>query len=130
MNKIARKFKPAARQPDDMAVHEPSMFKASDAMHALLVGRADTLMGCTEGSPEEQELACLTDAIETYEALRWPKGKDSGRQGLNSRHAIRYHHRGGEWIVASARVWPVLYNAPFTRAGRAANSLRCTIQGG
>ena len=81
MNKIARKFKPAARQLDDMPAHEPSMFKASDAMHALLVGRADALMGCTEGSPEEQELACLTDAIEAYEALRWPKGKIPGGKG-------------------------------------------------
>jgi hypothetical protein len=44
-------------------------------MHALLVARADELMGCTENSPEEAELAALTDVIEAYEAQRWPLGK-------------------------------------------------------
>ena len=53
----------------------------SDKMHALLVERADTLMGCTEGSPEEAELATLTDAIEAYEAVRWPNGKVAGGKG-------------------------------------------------
>ena len=42
----------------------------ADKMHALLVERADALMGCTEGSPEEAELATLTDAIEAYETVR------------------------------------------------------------
>ena len=32
-------------------------------MHALLVERADALMGCTEVSLEEAELATLTDAL-------------------------------------------------------------------
>jgi hypothetical protein len=47
----------------------------TDRMHALLVARADELMGCTENSPEEAELAALTDVIEAYEAQRWPLGK-------------------------------------------------------
>ena len=38
-------------------------------------------MGCIEGSPEEAELATLTDAIEAYEAVRWPDGKIEGGKG-------------------------------------------------
>jgi hypothetical protein len=53
----------------------------TDRMHALLVTRADTLEGCTEGSPEEAELASLADAIEAYEAVRWPDGKAPGGKG-------------------------------------------------
>ena len=47
----------------------------ADALHALLVLRADALMGCTEGSPEEEELSNITDAIEAYEAKRSLKEK-------------------------------------------------------
>ena len=47
----------------------------TDRMHALLVARADALDGCTEGSPEEAELAALADAIDAYEAVRWPLGR-------------------------------------------------------
>ena len=50
-------------------------WRESDAMHTLLVKRADELMGCTEGSPEEEELRTLADVIEAYEAKRWLNGK-------------------------------------------------------
>ena len=53
----------------------------TDRMHALLVTRADALEGCTEGSPKEAELAALADAIEAYEAVRWPEGKEPGGKG-------------------------------------------------
>src|ERR1700681_4396005 len=53
----------------------------SDAMHALLIKRADELMACTEGSPEEEELRVLADAIDAYEAKRWPSGKVAGGKG-------------------------------------------------
>ena len=53
----------------------------TDKMHALLVLRADELMGCTEGSPEESELETLADAIDAYEAVRWPEGKIPGGKG-------------------------------------------------
>jgi hypothetical protein len=35
----------------------------ADAMHALLIKRADELVGCTPNSPEEAELVALTDVI-------------------------------------------------------------------
>jgi hypothetical protein len=50
-------------------------------MHALLVTRADELDGCAEGSPEEVEYIKLLEAIETYEAERWPDGKIPGGKG-------------------------------------------------
>ena len=51
----------------------------TDCMHGLLVARADALEA--EGSPEEAELAALADAIEAYEAVRWPDGKVPGGKG-------------------------------------------------
>ena len=53
----------------------------TDRMHGLLMERADALMGCTENSPEEAELATLTDVIEAYERQRWPLGRIPGGKG-------------------------------------------------
>ena len=50
-------------------------------MHALLIKRADELVGCTEGSPEEEGLRALADVIDAYEAKRWPRGKAAGGKG-------------------------------------------------
>jgi hypothetical protein len=69
-----------ARAPDptDVVSH---LAGVTDRMHGLLMDRADALTGCTEGSPEEAELASLVDAIEAYEAERWPLGKVPGGKG-------------------------------------------------
>jgi hypothetical protein len=66
--------------PPGMIVATPTSTQA-DAMHALLVQRADSLEGCTEGSEEERELAVIANAIEDYEAVRWPNGKVDGGKG-------------------------------------------------
>jgi hypothetical protein len=79
VNKLNKKI-----QAEGSLGHEAvlaTLLKEADAMHALLVTRADALMGCTEGSPDEAELASLTDAIEAYEAKRWPEGKIPGGKG-------------------------------------------------
>ena len=55
--------------------------READAMHVLLTKRADELAGCTEGSPEEDELRALADVIDAYEAKRWPSGKMVGGKG-------------------------------------------------
>ena len=58
----------------DEASH-PCYMDAADSLHALLVQRAGELAGCAKGSEEERQLAAITDAIDAYEAMRWPNGK-------------------------------------------------------
>jgi hypothetical protein len=53
----------------------------ADALHRLLVQRADTLIGCTDGSADQDELEVIGEAIEAYEAVRWPDGKIAGGKG-------------------------------------------------
>ena len=50
----------------------PVVWDVTDTMHGLLVMRADALAGCTEGSPEADELEAVNDAIDAYGARRWP----------------------------------------------------------
>ena len=66
--------------------HATCAFSASalaeaDAMHALLLLRADKLEGCGPGTEEAMELGLIADAAEAYEAKRWPLGKEQGGKG-------------------------------------------------
>jgi len=67
--------------PADAAQAAFATLAEADAMHALLIQRADKLDGCTEGSEEALELAQIADAAEAYEAKRWPNGKVPGGKG-------------------------------------------------
>jgi hypothetical protein len=52
----------------------------TDALHTLLVARADAPMSCPEESVGACELQAITDALEPYEAVRWPTSRvDSGK---------------------------------------------------
>jgi hypothetical protein len=53
----------------------------TDAMHHLLIQRADRLIGCTDGSADQDELEAIGEVIEAYEAVRWPDGKVDGGKG-------------------------------------------------
>jgi hypothetical protein len=59
----------------------------ADHMLALLVERADALMGCPEGSPEEAELATLTDAIEARPLRVF--GNEQGKVYAHTEHPPR-----------------------------------------
>ena len=62
-------------------VAHDNLVAEADAMHAQLVERADELVGCLEGSPEEAELAEIANVREAYEAKRSPLGKIPGGKG-------------------------------------------------
>jgi hypothetical protein len=78
--------------------------KEADALHALFAKRADALMGCTEGSEEEAELKEIADALDAYEAKRWPDGKVAGGKGL--RGGIAQRGTGGR-LYARAGARPI-----------------------
>jgi hypothetical protein len=62
----------------------PSLVPGADAMHGVLMRRADALVGCLEGSDECAELKATVDAIEAYEFVRWPEGKIPGARGRST----------------------------------------------
>jgi hypothetical protein len=59
----------------------PGLIDEADAMHALLVLRADALGGCIKGSEDEAELERIADTVTAYEGKRWPEGKVPGGKG-------------------------------------------------
>jgi len=59
----------------------PDFTAEADAMHVLLVLRADVLVGAPEASDGTIELQHITDAVEAFEIKRWPRGKVPGGKG-------------------------------------------------
>jgi hypothetical protein len=66
MASIARTVKQTSAKAPELVAH---LTAVADQMHALLVQRADELMGCTEKSPEQRELEALANTIEAYEQV-------------------------------------------------------------
>src|SRR5262245_52605810 len=59
----------------------PDFTAEADAIHALLVIRADALLGEPEPFDGATELQLISDAVEAYEIKRWPRGKVPGGKG-------------------------------------------------
>ena len=52
----------------------------ADQLHAILIARADALIGCPDGSAAQYELVAIGEALEAYEGRRWPQGwTDDGK---------------------------------------------------
>jgi hypothetical protein len=62
-------------------VTAPVVLDEADAMHSLLMLRADTLAGSTEGCDEAGEFARISETIRSYETKRWPDGNVRGGKG-------------------------------------------------
>jgi hypothetical protein len=54
------------RPPAGAAPLAQPMTEGADAMHGVLMHRADTVGGCSEGSDEEVELKAIVDPIDAY----------------------------------------------------------------
>jgi hypothetical protein len=52
----------------------PNLHDEADAMHALLVLRADKLEEGIKGDDDEAELKMIAEVVGDYEAKRWPDG--------------------------------------------------------
>ena len=60
---------------------DPAPWPEADRVHALLMDRAEVLSGSIEDTKEDDELRAIADALEAYEAKRWPKGRVAGGKG-------------------------------------------------
>jgi hypothetical protein len=63
------------------SAHGLDLTAEADLMHRMLVTRADALEGFIPKSPEETEYAAIAELIETYEAKRWPDGREPRGNG-------------------------------------------------
>jgi hypothetical protein len=67
--------------PPATAATPLSWLANADDLHGALMRRADALAGCLEGSGEEAALQGIVNLIESYEAQRWPLGRDPNVRG-------------------------------------------------
>ena len=59
----------------------PAQLLEANALHALLALRPDALEGRPKNSEEARELKLIAEALEAYEAIRWPDGKAPSVRG-------------------------------------------------
>ena len=64
-----------------MNAEQANFTGATDAMHAILVNRADQLARSIDDSADVTEYLAIVAAIVAYEGQRWPLGKIPGGKG-------------------------------------------------
>jgi hypothetical protein len=66
-----------------IAPSEPlaDLSREADRLHALLVERAGEIGGCPDESLEDTEFKAIANALEAYEAKRWPEGRERRGKG-------------------------------------------------
>ncbi len=58
-----------------------SAWREADELHTLLLKRADRLSGVFSRTRDATEHRTIINALEAYEAKRWPDGKIPGGKG-------------------------------------------------
>jgi hypothetical protein len=74
MEALGYSFDGVAWNAPACGAESPSLEDEADAMHALLVLRADKLEGSIKGDDDEAELKVIAETVGDYEAKRWPDG--------------------------------------------------------
>ena len=77
---LGYEFRSGRWYPPLDAAGRTEAWSEADQLHALLIARADGLIGCPDGSADQDELVAIGEALEAYESRRWPHGRaDDGK---------------------------------------------------